>query len=53
MGGIRRSIAWFDGHPEAKTVDSRIDAEYETVLSAWDRVVNVAVASKVSGEAGR
>jgi hypothetical protein len=40
--GIRRSLAWFDDHPEAKTVDLRIDAEYETVLAAWSRARNAA-----------
>jgi len=51
--GIRRSIAWFDGHPDEKSVDLRIDGEYETVLAAWSRAMSSVGVSKVSGEANR
>jgi len=43
--GIRRSIAWFDGHPEAKTVDPKIDAEYDAVIAAWNRAMRSGLAS--------
>ncbi len=43
--GIRRSIAWFDDHPDAKTVDPQIDSECETVLAAWNRAMRSALAS--------
>jgi nucleoside-diphosphate-sugar epimerase len=43
--GIRRSIAWFDGHPGAKTVDPKIDAEYEAVLAAWNGAMRSTLAS--------
>jgi nucleoside-diphosphate-sugar epimerase len=38
--GVRRSLAWFDRHPDAKVIDPRIEAEYETVLAAWKAAMN-------------
>ena len=49
--GIRRSIAWFDRHSEAKTVDFRIDEEYETVLAAWKEAMSSVMVPKISSEA--
>jgi nucleoside-diphosphate-sugar epimerase len=40
--GIRWSIDWFNAHPEAKTVDQSVDAEYEMVLAAWKKALSAA-----------
>jgi nucleoside-diphosphate-sugar epimerase len=34
--GMRRSAAWFDGHPERKVRDPKIDGEIELVLREWN-----------------
>jgi nucleoside-diphosphate-sugar epimerase len=40
--GIRWSVDWLNAHPEAKTVDPSVDAEYEMVLAAWKRALAAA-----------
>jgi hypothetical protein len=37
--GIRRSLAWLDAHPDAKTVDPAVNGEYEKVLEWWARAM--------------
>ena len=37
--GIRRSLAWLDAHPDAKTVDPEVNGEYEKVLEVWTRAM--------------
>jgi nucleoside-diphosphate-sugar epimerase len=32
--GIRRSIAWFDAHPEAKTIDQEFNALADRIIAA-------------------
>jgi nucleoside-diphosphate-sugar epimerase len=34
--GIRRSLAWFDAHPEAKVIEHRTEGEMERILAAWN-----------------
>ncbi len=33
--GVRRSVEWFEAHPEAKHIDPAADADQERILSAW------------------
>jgi len=40
--GIRRSIDWLDAHPEAKTIDQSVDADYEMILAAWKNALGAA-----------
>jgi nucleoside-diphosphate-sugar epimerase len=35
--GIRRSLAWYEAHPELKVSNPQVEQEIETVLSAWRR----------------
>jgi nucleoside-diphosphate-sugar epimerase len=51
--GVRQSLAWFDGHPAAKAIDPRIDAEYETVLAAWREAMGAVKVSRPASEASR
>jgi nucleoside-diphosphate-sugar epimerase len=36
--GIRRSLRWYDEHPELKKVDPETDKAIERILSAWNEV---------------
>jgi len=33
--GIRRSLAWFDAHPELKVPDKAMNADMDTILERW------------------
>ena len=33
--GIRASVAWFQEHPEARTISAQFDAIFEDVVQAW------------------
>jgi hypothetical protein len=35
--GIRRSLAWYDAHPELKKPDPLMNEEMDTILGYWKR----------------
>jgi hypothetical protein len=37
--GIRRSLAWFDAHPERKTPDPAMNADMDAILERWRGLV--------------
>jgi nucleoside-diphosphate-sugar epimerase len=37
--GIRRSLAWFDAHPEHKTVDKDLDSLWDVILAAYEKAM--------------
>jgi nucleoside-diphosphate-sugar epimerase len=43
--GIRRTIAWFDAHPERQEIDNEANARYDKLIDAYESGVNAAVAS--------
>jgi nucleoside-diphosphate-sugar epimerase len=38
--GIRRSLGWFDAHPELERPDDRIDQEMEAILGRWRQLAD-------------
>jgi nucleoside-diphosphate-sugar epimerase len=40
--GIRRSIAWLDADPARQEIDSEIDAQWDRMIDAWERGMDVA-----------
>lgn len=46
--GIRRSLAWFDAHPDLKAADPAVDAEIDEILRRW----NVAMHASLGTTAG-
>jgi nucleoside-diphosphate-sugar epimerase len=40
--GIRRSVAWYDGHPERRTVDDVFNAHNERIIAAWEGAMGMA-----------
>ena len=37
--GIRRSLAWYDSHPELKVPDAAMNAEIDAILERWHAVM--------------
>lgn len=37
--GVRRSLAWFDAHPEFQTVDHEMNALWDQIISSYERVL--------------
>jgi hypothetical protein len=35
--GLRRSLAWFDEHPEFKTIDRAINGLWDRIILAYER----------------
>jgi nucleoside-diphosphate-sugar epimerase len=35
--GLRRSLAWFDAHPEFQTIDHEIDAVWDRIIASYKR----------------
>jgi nucleoside-diphosphate-sugar epimerase len=35
--GLRRSLAWFDAHPEFQTVDHEMNAVWDQIIAAYER----------------
>jgi nucleoside-diphosphate-sugar epimerase len=35
--GVRRSLAWFQAHPEFQTVDSELNAVWDRIIAAYER----------------
>jgi nucleoside-diphosphate-sugar epimerase len=38
--GMRRSVAWYEAHPEKKVSDPAVEAEIDRLLELWDRAVS-------------
>jgi len=39
--GIRRSLAWYDAHPELKVPDAAMNAEIDAILDSWHKAMRV------------
>jgi hypothetical protein len=37
--GLRRSLAWFEAHPEFQTVDHEADALHDKIIAAYERAL--------------
>ena len=37
--GVRRSLAWFEAHPEFQTVDRNADELWDTIIAAYERAL--------------
>ena len=37
--GLRRSLAWFDAHPEFQTIDEEIDTLWDQIIAAYERAL--------------
>jgi nucleoside-diphosphate-sugar epimerase len=37
--GLRRSLAWFDAHPEFQSIDSKMNNGWDQIISAFDRAL--------------
>ncbi len=37
--GLRRSLAWFDVHPEHKTVDNDLDGLWDRIIKAYEQAI--------------
>ena len=35
--GVRRSLAWFEAHPEFQTIDHEMKSTWEKIISAYQR----------------
>jgi hypothetical protein len=35
--GVRRSIAWFEAHPEFQSIDQEMDAIWDQIIAAYER----------------
>ena len=35
--GVRRSLAWFEAHPEFQTIDHEMNASWDEIVSAYQR----------------
>jgi len=35
--GVRRSLAWFESHPEFQTIDQEANRMWESIISAFER----------------
>jgi hypothetical protein len=36
--GLRRALAWFESHPEYKTVDHELNTIFDNLIEAYERV---------------
>jgi hypothetical protein len=36
---VRRSLAWFDAHPEFQSVDHAADELWDAIISAYERAL--------------
>jgi hypothetical protein len=37
--GVRRSLAWFDRHPEYQTVDHEMNLVWDRIIAAYERAL--------------
>jgi nucleoside-diphosphate-sugar epimerase len=37
--GVRRSLAWFDAHPEFQTLDDEMNAKWDEIIAAFERAL--------------
>ena len=35
--GVRRSLAWFEGHPEFQTTDQKMSSVWDRIIAAYER----------------
>ena len=36
--GLRRSLAWFDAHPEFQSIDEKMNTQWDTVITSYEKL---------------